>query len=761
MSISRIDHMGEVWPDVFPGAETADYGQFTLSPEGPVEVRSFQSFTLVYTVGEYGLDDTGAIKLVQRWTADNGVVQCHDPAAPNYVTATASNGVSLELHIEPYPHQRPWYNGLRITVVRGYMEPGDTITIVLGDRSCGSPGYRLQTFSESCLEFLVLVDACATGVFLPLPSRGVEVVPAAVDRWALAAPTLRRPGELFAIGIRPEDHWGNATGFHPTRLRLRASGPIDGLPAEVDFPVGQRALRIEGLSIAAEGVTRVELLSADGTCLARSNPILVRPGAKAAWWGDLHGQSGETVGINTIRDYFRFARDIAFLDVTSHQANDFQITKGFWAEINAVSAEFDAPGRFTAFPGYEWSGNTPLGGDHNVFFRHEGEQIHRSSHSLLRDRSDLSTDAHTVRDLFAALHGRDCVLYAHVGGRPADISRGEDARLRTAVEVHSDWGTFEWILTDAFRLGYRVGVVCNSDVHKGAPGAAYPGASEFGAASGLTCFLADELSRDGILASMRRRHHFGTTGCRAHVDVQVHLGPEGLVHPEDPRWSDRPGEAAEIAVMGDIARSPDRALCVDVAVHSDAPVLRIDVMCRDRLVETVRPYAAADLGRRVRVVWEGAEYRGRGRQTRWQGSLRTSKARIERIGAINSWNLERATRHHDHGTVDFDTVTTGNFGGVDLWLDDARAGSLIIDTGLVKADLPLAEIGIEERVLAAGGLERCLRVSRLPETLEVCEMHCSVTVPVADDGRDSPIWVRITTEDGHRIWTSPVYIVPG
>ena len=57
----------------------------------------------------------------------------------------------------------------------------------------------------------------------------------------------------------------------------------------------------------------------------------------------------------------------------------------------------------------------------------------------------------------------------------------EDARLRTAVEVHSDWGTFEWIMTDALELGYRVGLVCNSDGHKGAPGACYPGASEFGA----------------------------------------------------------------------------------------------------------------------------------------------------------------------------------------------------------------------------------------------------------------------------------------
>lgn len=118
----------------------------------------------------------------------------------------------------------------------------------------------------------------------------------------------------------------------------------------------------------------------------------------------------------------------------------------------------------------------------------------------MEDRSDLSTGAHDLQQLFDALQSEDAVLFVHIGGRPADITQAEDARLRTAVEVHSDWGTFEWIMTDAFKQGYRVGLVCNSDGHKGAPGGCYPGASEFGAYSGLTCVLAPKLSRDAIFA---------------------------------------------------------------------------------------------------------------------------------------------------------------------------------------------------------------------------------------------------------------------
>ena len=40
---------------------------------------------------------------------------------------------------------------------------------------------------------------------------------------------------------------------------------------------------------------------------------------------------------------------------------------------------------------------------------------------------------------------------------------GHDRRLEPSVEIHSCWGTFEWLLHDGFRLGYRVGVVCHSE----------------------------------------------------------------------------------------------------------------------------------------------------------------------------------------------------------------------------------------------------------------------------------------------------------
>ncbi|KCV19606.1 PF12228 domain protein, partial [Bordetella pertussis B200] len=113
----------------------------------------------------------------------------------------------------------------------------------------------------------------------------------------------------------------------------------------------------------------------------------------------------------------------------SHQGNDFQITQEFWEHLNALTARYDEPGRFVIFPGYEWSGNTGLGGDRNVLYLHEGRPLHRSSHALVDDLSDLDSDANSADALFQAIKDEDAVVFAHIGGRYADITLSHDPRI--------------------------------------------------------------------------------------------------------------------------------------------------------------------------------------------------------------------------------------------------------------------------------------------------------------------------------------------
>lgn len=748
--------VGDNGPSVRPGDDPAILGRAALAPTTAVEARSFQTFRITYTVGKLGIDDTGAIRIAFRFISDAGKPQTNDPTAPGYVTAS-SNGEGRLLLQTGSHGQRPWNQTITIAQSGGYLKEGDVITVVLGDTRHGSPGMLMQTFHEEGYEFRVSADVQATGNFVPLPEQlWVPIVAGPAHTWKAVLPTLRRPGEAFHLGLKAEDVWGNPTTQARGRIQLETSLPVVGLVPEFDYAPEDRALTIEGLSVTEPGVLRIRVYC-DGVEVAEAGPLIVRDAPIVGYWGDLHGQTGETVGINSIESYFDFARNKSFLDVSSHQGNDFQINRAFWSHLNALTGKVDEPGRFVAFPGYEWSGNTAVGGDHNVFFRQEGRQIHRCSHALLEDVADADTDAHTLSDLYRKLADEDCVLYAHVGGRYANIHYDHDARLETAVEMHSAWGSFEWILTDGFPLRRRVGVVCNSDGHKGRPGASYPGSSTFGAYGGLTCFLIDRLDRDAIFEAMRRRHHYGTTGCRMHMDATAKLPAGGTLFERNPAaLPDGPRREVDRVMMGDIVRVASGQVEVDVRVLAHAGIERIELRAGARTLETIRPYAAQDLGNRIRVLWSGAEYRGRGRNTYWRGRAQFHGAAVDRFETINHWNPERLFEVRGSDTVVFDTVTTGNFMGFDAWLKPGATGSLSLATSLGDLDVRLADVALDDVVMDAGGLARRLRVFRLPEARLPRELSFTRTVDIAASG-DTPIWICVSTEDGYQAWSSPIY----
>jgi hypothetical protein len=742
-----------------PPRDDVPVNHVELEPRDPVEVRSLQTFRLKYTVGRYGLDDTGAIRVVFRAMGDGEALQTTNPSAPNYVTATSSTSVPLAVE---YRHRgmaaRPRWKSLTVNVTGGYLSEGDVITVVFGDTSHGSPGMRMQTIAEGGFEFKVLADVCAVGHFVPIPDTpSIAIVPGAPVQWKAVLPSLRRPGETFRFGLKAEDKWGNPTDRARGQFRFETSLPVVGLPSDFAYPLGEKSVVFEGLHVEQPGVLRIRVHDASGSVVAESHPLVVRDGLYGGYWADMHGQSGESIGITTSRQYFDFARNKAFLDATSHQANDFQVNNAFWAYLNRLTAEYHQDGTFVTLPGYEWSGNTAVGGDRNVYFRTEGRQIHRSSHALLTDRSDLNTDAPDARRLFEMLAEENCVIYAHVGGRYADIAYAHDPRLETAMEIHSAWGTFEWLLTDGFALGHRCGVVCNSDGHKGRPGASYPGAATFGAYGGLTCFYATELSRNGLFDCLRRRHHYGTTGTRLHLDVRAAFAGGATLFDQDPKaFPDTTSKRVHEVMMGDIVQTDDATLRLSLEVIAQAPIERIEIRNGKEVLQTLRPYGADDLGERFRILWSGAEYRGRGRTTEWKGRVRFVGASIRRLQKINLWNHERLLEQQGSETVQFDTITTGNYGGFDVWLDGGAGGRLDLVSNHGSLDLVLDDIGLEDTILEAGGLERRIKVFRLPNQLAVRELTESLEIALRPVG-DNPIWVSVYTEDGFQAWSSPIF----
>src|SRR5262249_57915654 len=119
--------------------------------------------------------------------------------------------------------------------------------------------------------------------------------------------------------------------------------------------------------------------------------------------------------------------------------------------------------------------------------------------------------------------------------------------------------------------------------------------------------------------------------------------------------------------MGELIRPVSDPMRLAAEVTATAPIERLDVLHGAKVVETARPFAASDLGSRVRVIWQGAEYRGRGRETTWQGQLTLTGNRIVRFAPVNFLNPERKIVETSPGTtLAWTSVTTGNLAGIDL-----------------------------------------------------------------------------------------------
>jgi hypothetical protein len=57
----------------------------------------------------------------------------------------------------------------------------------------------------------------------------------------------------------------------------------------------------------------------------------------------------------------------------------------------------------------------------------------------------------------------------------------------------------------------------------------------------------------------------------------------------------------------------------------------------------------------------------------------------------------------------------------------------------------------------AGGLGRRLRLFRLPDRNDTWRMRFAQ--PVRLRPGDNPLYIRLTQEDGHQAWSSPIYMI--
>ena len=737
-----------------PLASTADseaqqLGTVALTPADPVVAGSRGTWTLTYTAGTLGLDDGAALLVAVRQIADWGPPQTSDPAGANYLSATTSAGATLQVAASPRAYIRPWRQGVIVTVTDGHLAPGDTITLVLGDRTGGGPGLLMQTFPERHFAFRVLVDCFGSGDYRRLarpPALTIVAGPAA--RLVAVGPATARTGTPTWLLVRALDRWGNPAPTYRGTVTF-AGPPGATLPTPYQFQAADRGYhRFDGIVFATSATARLTVADAAANFTATANPCLCGDAADPAplslYWGDPHGQSEETVGTGDVDSYWAYLRDVAGVDFGAHCGNDFQITSEFYARLRALVQRYHAPGRFIPFLAYEWSGNHAAGGDHNVYFLHDDparSQIHRSSHWQVADQSDLATDRYPIAALRDAFRSRDDVLILpHVGGRRANLATVDDVAQSPLIEIASVHGRFPWFARAALAQGLRVGFIAGSDDHTGRPGAAPPTNRELICWGGLTGVYAPDLTREALWAAFRQHHCYGTTGARiiVAVDADGHQMGDAYTTASAPRFT--------------------------VRVAGTAPIERLElrrgwdvIAAYDALSAPPPGWAEPTTRARLRVTWRGAESQNRGKVTTWDGQLTLSGGCIRAATPHHLAHPSEALTLASPHQVTWCSQTSGDEDGVTLDLEVGQDAQLSLATPVLRQTFPLQQLDAEPLVVQAGGADRqvTLRwVQAAPGPLDVV-WSCGDAHPLAGE---QAYWVWIEQADGEWAWSSPMFV---
>lgn len=548
-------------PEPRMDGNTTEAGTLRIVPDTAVS-GTFGTWTVTYTVGSGGIVEGGGIRVQlpdemhagPRNSANR--LQASDPKDDHYVSATCSRPeVALETIVEHevsntlVKNAKPSLDGrferyvfvVRVRLVRGNLQEGDTISVVYGDRSGGSRGYRAGEVSSSPEPVLAAVDADGSNVFTLLAQRVMlRIDPGPPVMMLVHAPSQGVVGKPMRLLVALIDKENNPIN-EPATLRLSCPAGEADLPEVVKLADGKGYVEV---SVEPEktGTLRITATAEDGKLTATSNPVVVsdKPAPLQIFWGELHSHSHfswDGVGYNNF-EYARYVSGLDFYAMTDHAMKpEAEGTRGlyagYWDEYTKEVEAHNDPPAFVTLQAYECSFGRPYG-HHNVFFRGAPGPL-------------LAPQEVTLPELWKALQaGQALTVPHHTGKFPSGIDFGiHDPEFRRNFEIYSGHGlsesydpdhplSFEHSLftsdsktlnepthaQDVWARGLILSTVAASDDHRAQPGKPY---------YGLTAVRAAENTRDAVFQALYDRRTYGTTGSKIILDFALNGEPMGRV----------------------------------------------------------------------------------------------------------------------------------------------------------------------------------------------------------------------------------------
>jgi len=399
------------------------------------------------------------------------------------------------------------------------------------------------------------------------PTLSVWVRPPDTDRFKRQGTTIPleiQPGDPHDLNLRARPEPGDDESWRAAlfatdacqnpvpeyggtvTLSVEGDGSVDGLPDAVQFTsVDDGRYVLDDLELYGKGPLRITVRDTDRGFESTSGALFPQPlHGWGQYFGGIHFHTEISHdGDRHIRDAYTYARDYLQLDVVA--ATDHTPGKGPWLETTGVNETFDDAGSFVTIPAWEWSA---VPGHANIYMRSPDADAGPDVADPMETPSYGHFDVEFGDDPEMLPHEYDwpeetVLVPHHTNARDAFDGKYwrnwdwsiENDRIRS-VEIVQGRGNFEadqpdetWgirsagfgsSVQDAFEQGYRLGFVAGTDNHRG-----FPTVRPADGPTGLTCFLAEERTRDAIWTALNERRTYATSGVpiRCHYTVNDHL----------------------------------------------------------------------------------------------------------------------------------------------------------------------------------------------------------------------------------------------
>ncbi|NPV54233.1 MAG: DUF3604 domain-containing protein [Firmicutes bacterium] len=554
------------------------YGRAEFTPSSLV-VGTKATISLIYTVGKSTICPGGGIKCGFLHRENFPLLQIDDPTAGNYIFAICSRPETQALVVKNRLRNDFEYTEFTVITFGASLSEGDTITVIFKEFDV-----PLITHNNRVL-FWVDVDGSRNYNKLGNPPI-LKWVADKPNNLVAYLPSEALVNDRFYLHVKVMDQFGNPATSYRGTIKFSCDQSGLNLPEPYTFTAADGGVHHFASSLYAQqpGWYRITIIDEENNLRCHSN--FIRVGASNPefnrYWGVIHGQTLMSDGLATPDLYYHWGRDVEKLDVCSATDHDTHathreiggggeyITTPFWqkpddpwAILRYEADRFYEPGKFVTLLGYEWTSGhcfTPEGmgfGHKNIYYLNDDGPMY----------SHIDPESNTPAKLYNLLRYKDAIVVPHHTSRPVNPEgtghpnpllnrpvsgndwRYHDPEKERLVEIYSHWGNSELhggprpvidsqpggYVQEALVRGYKLGFIAGSDTHKSRPGG-YVASDMRYPQGGLTCFLARNLTREGIFDSMYARRCYATTIARIYLDVRVNnllMGEETRIQESD------------------------------------------------------------------------------------------------------------------------------------------------------------------------------------------------------------------------------------